>query len=243
MGKKVKKDKILYLYSDTGGGHRASANAIMQAADQLRGDKIEQEKIDVFCQCSKFLNVFARLYGPVINYSPKMWGLLYYWLDDKRKLDQLVKVAGPLILPELTKLIKKKKPEVIVSVHPMVNHLTLKAIEDSNLDIPLIVVITDPVTLHRAWIAPEVDQCIVATDQARERAIEYGMAEEKIKVIGLPIHPKFSKKKAQKKKKLFTILLMGGGEGMGKMGAVGGGKGGQGEWGRGLGKYHPLHNP
>ncbi|MFH1362318.1 MAG: hypothetical protein ABIH69_06685, partial [bacterium] len=134
MGKKVIKKKILYLYSDTGGGHRASANAIMQAAEQLRGQELEQEKVDVFCECSKFLNVFARLYGPVINYSPKMWGMLYYWLDDKRKLDQLAKIAGPLILPELTKMIKKKKPDVIVSVHPMVNHLTIKAIKDSKLD-------------------------------------------------------------------------------------------------------------
>ncbi|MBU0502033.1 MAG: glycosyltransferase, partial [Candidatus Margulisbacteria bacterium] len=122
--------------------------------------------------------------------------------------------------PELTKMIKKKKPDVIVSVHPMVNHLTIKAIKDSKLDIPLLVVITDPVTLHRAWIVPGVDVCIVATPEAKERAIKYGMPSEKIRVIGLPIHPKFLKKKAKKKNKLFTVLLMGGGEGMGKMGEI-----------------------
>ncbi|PIS30602.1 hypothetical protein COT42_02565 [Candidatus Saganbacteria bacterium CG08_land_8_20_14_0_20_45_16] len=220
MGKKITKKKILYLYSDTGGGHRASANAIMNAVEQLRGSQIEQEKIDVFCECSKFLNVFARLYGPVINYSPKMWGLLYYWLDDKRKLSQLEKIAGPLILPELTRMIKQKKPDVIVSVHPMVNHLTLKALKASKLDIPFVLVITDPVTLHRAWIVPGVDECLVATDQAKQLAIKYGMPAAKIRVLGLPIHPKFALRQPAKKNKLFTILLMGGGEGIGKMGEI-----------------------
>jgi 1,2-diacylglycerol 3-beta-galactosyltransferase len=89
-----------------------------------------------------------------------------------------------------------------------------------------VVVITDPVTLHRAWITPEVDRCIVGTNEAKEAAIKYGMPPAKIKVIGMPIDPKFflkEKAKEQAKEqdnldpKRFTILMMGGGEGAGKM--------------------------
>jgi 1,2-diacylglycerol 3-beta-galactosyltransferase len=87
-------------------------------------------------------------------------------------------------------------------------------------------VVTDPVTLHRAWITPDVDRCIVATPEAKEVAIKYGMPGNKIKVIGMPIDPKFflkdkekqeARKKDHLKPKLFTILMMGGGEGAGKM--------------------------
>jgi len=220
------KKKILYLYSDTGGGHRASAQALINAVDQLHKGKVVQEMIDVFAVCSGFLNIFAKLYAPVIRYYPKLWGQLFYWLDDKKKLERLEQMSRPFILKELIKLIKKKKPDLIISVHPMVNHLTASAIKESGLTIPFIVVITDPVTLHRAWITPKVDLTIVATPEAKENALAYGMLEEKIKVIGMPIDPKFAlsakkkalmRKKNKLKPKLFTILLMGGGEGAGKM--------------------------
>lgn len=190
----------------------------MRAMEHLKKDGYAQEMVDVFSTCSGFLNVFARLYAPVIKYSPRLWGQLYYWLDDERKLQQLEKISRSFILKELTLLIQKKRPDVIVSVHPLVNHLTVRAIQESGLKIPFIVAITDPVTLHRAWIAPEVDLCIVATEEAKRLAVKYGMPERKIKVIGMPIDPKFSPKDKDKHaSKIFTILMMGGGEGAGKM--------------------------
>jgi len=216
------KKRILYLFSDTGGGHRSAASAIVKAV----GTRAEQEMIDVFAEGSKFLNVFAKLYAPVIKYSPKMWGMLYYFLDNEKKLEQLEKISRPFILDKFTKIIKTKKPDVIVSVHPLVNHLTVEAIKNTGLKIPFIVVITDPVTLHRAWITPKVDLCVVATEDAKKLAMKYGMPEKKIKVIGMPIHPKFAdgpknKEKIRKSEgldpKVFTVLLMGGGEGAGGM--------------------------
>jgi 1,2-diacylglycerol 3-beta-galactosyltransferase len=220
------KKKILYLFSDTGGGHRSAATAVVRAVEHLGKDKYSQEMVDVFAACSGFLNVFAKMYAPVIKYSPRLWGQLYYWLDDERKLDQLERLSRPFILKELKKLLLEKRPEVVVSVHPLVNHLTVKAIRETGLNIPFVVVITDPVTLHRAWIAPEVDLCIVATPEAKKLAIRYGMPERKIKVIGMPIDPKFflkdkakemAKARGHLNPKLFTILMMGGGEGAGKM--------------------------
>ncbi len=220
------KKKILYFFSDTGGGHRSAAAAIMAAVSHLSKEKYTQEMIDVFAECSGFLNVFARLYGPVIKYSPRLWGQLYYWLDDEKKLEQLERISRPFILAELKKLIDLRRPDLIVSVHPMVNHLTVKAIRESGRRVPFIVAITDPVTLHRAWIAPEADRVVVATPEAKQLAVKYGMPEKKIKVIGMPIDPKFflkdkDKQSARKRSRLapgrFTILMMGGGEGAGKM--------------------------
>ncbi|MBI5700257.1 glycosyltransferase [Candidatus Saganbacteria bacterium] len=220
------KKKILYLFSDTGGGHRAGAKALMNSVELVKPNTFEQEMIDVFSELSGFLNIFAKLYSPVIKYTPQMWGMLYYFLDDEKKLQQLEQISRPFILKELTKLIKKGKPDIIVSVHPMVNHLTAQAIKDSGLKIPFVVVVMDPVTLHRAWITPDVDICIVATEDAKQLAMKYGMPQKKIKVRGMPIDPKFSKgpqDKAPLRKqdgldpKKFTVLLMGGGEGAGGM--------------------------
>jgi len=223
------KKKILYLFSDTGGGHRSAASAIMKAVEQSKPDAFEQEMVDVFAECSGFLNIFARLYAPVVRYSPKLWGRLYYWLDNQDKLEALETIARPFIRKELTTLIKTKKPDLIVSVHPMVNHLTVHAIKDSGEKTPFVVVITDPVSLHRAWVKPEVDFTIVATEEARKNCLEYGMPPEKIQVVGMPIDPKFALKIEEKQKarvrdnlnpKLFTILIMGGGEGGGGIGKI-----------------------
>ena len=49
--------KILYLYSDTGGGHRAAANSLITAVRRLKGNEVDQEAIDVFAQGSSFLNI------------------------------------------------------------------------------------------------------------------------------------------------------------------------------------------
>jgi len=211
------KKKILYFFSDTGGGHRSAATAIISAVAHFSKEKYSQEMLDVFAECSGFLNVFARLYAPVIKYSPRLWGQLYYWLDDEKKLEQLELISRPFILKELKKLIELKQPDVIVSVHPLVNHLTVKAIRESGRRVPFIIVITDPVTLHRAWIAPEADRVIVATPEAKKLAVQYGLPEKKIKVIGMPIDPKFFLKRPRRAGRRFTILMMGGGEGAGKM--------------------------
>lgn len=218
------KKKILYLFSDTGGGHRASANALIKAVHQLNPN-IDQEMVDLFASSSKFLNIFAKMYSPVIKYTPKLWGALWYMLDDMNKLRRLQKIAAPFIDKKLKALISKK-PDVIVSVHPLMNHLTTKALKDLGVKIPLITVVTDPVTFHRSWVDEEVDALVVATPEAEERALEFGMPKEKVKLLGLPIRPDFASKEEEKRKqksrtssgqKLFTVLVMSGGEGGGKM--------------------------
>jgi len=218
--------KILYLFSDTGGGHRASAKALVAAVEELSGGQAKQEMVDVFAECSGFLNIFAKLYSPLIRYAPKLWGMLWYALDNENKLDKLEKMARPFILNDLSKLIREKLPDVIVSVHPLLNHLTVEAMSNAGRKVPLITVVTDPVTFHRSWVCEHVDKLIVATDEARKKAVEYGMPPEKIEALGLPINPKFALKDEEKaafRVKIhdlsdkFTVLMMGGGEGSGNM--------------------------
>lgn len=205
--------KILYLYSDTGGGHRASAKALIAAAQEI-DPALEQKMVDVFAECSGLLNIFARMYGPMIKFSPKLWGTLYYWLNSPSKLKSLEKIARPLILKSLKKLFEKEKPDLIISVHPMVNHLTVGALEEMGSKIPFVIVVTDPVTMHGAWVMPRADMMVVATDAAKKACLKYGIKPNKVEVLGLPIHPKFSKIKRIEHAK-FTVLIMGGGEGTG----------------------------
>jgi 1,2-diacylglycerol 3-beta-galactosyltransferase len=214
--------KILYLFSDTGGGHRASAKALIGAVEKLAPGQVKQEMVDVFSECSGFLNFFARLYAPVIKYVPQVWGVLYFFVDDIKRLMFLEKLAKPFIGNNLKKLIAERKPDMIVSVHPLMNHLTTGALKDLNLKIPMITVITDPLTIHRSWIDEQVDMAVVATEEAKQTALSFGMPERKLRVLGLPIRIDFAVEENEKTVRHpasvpFTVLMMGGGDGAGKM--------------------------
>lgn len=221
------KKKILYLFSDTGGGHRSAAKALIKAIEEIK--KVNppiQEMVDVFAECSRFLHILSKLYAPMIKYSPKIWGLFYYWFNDPKMIEKAEKLARPFIEKELAKLILQRRPDVIVSVHPLLNHVTVRAMTLAKHVVPLITVVTDPVSLHRTWVCQEAEKIIVATDRAKNLCIEYGADPKKIAVIGLPIDPKFTQKSKDKrilrklmglKEALFTVLLMGGGEGSGNM--------------------------
>ena len=47
-----KKPHILFLFSDTGGGHRSAAEAIVEAIELELGDTVTTEMVDFFKQHS-----------------------------------------------------------------------------------------------------------------------------------------------------------------------------------------------
>jgi UDP-N-acetylglucosamine:LPS N-acetylglucosamine transferase len=59
--------------------------------------------------------------------------------------------------------------------------------------IPLVSVVTDPYYgFWRGWACDDVTLYLVASDEARRQLIDYGIAPERIKVSGMPVHPKFA---------------------------------------------------
>ncbi len=220
--------KILYLYSDTGGGHRAAANSLIAGVKKLIGDEIEQEAIDVFASGSSFLNIFARAYAPVIRYAPWFWRFLWFSSNDDRRLAMMEKIASPFILNKIAKIFREKSPDILVSVHPLVNHLSINALKKNGQHIPFVTVGMDPVDLHKSWVSPETNVMVVATEEAKKICMAEGLPENKIKVLGIPIDPRFadkhdkdaSKEKIGLKRDLYTVLVMGGGEGAGNIGEI-----------------------
>ena len=102
------------------------------------------------------------------------------------------------------------------------NHIILRVMHKIGLSIPFVTIVTDLVSFHPAWIAPDVTLCIVPTQLAGKRAIELGMPPEKVVVCGQPIRTRFHHriKNKQALRKRFdlmpdrpTVLIMAGAEG------------------------------
>lgn len=219
--------KILYLFSDTGGGHRSAANALIKTVEEIMGDNApRQEMTDVFASSNKLISLLANLYAPVIKYCPFLWGALYHVTNNKLSIVIMDKISDPFVSKKLQELIKAKNPDIIVSVHPVTNHIAAKAMKRINHNVPLLTVVTDPVTFHRVWICPQVDKIVLATEDAKTLCRKYGFGLDNIEVLGFPIDPKFFKTSSPKNKLReelevapgkFTVLFMGGGEGGGNI--------------------------
>ncbi len=67
---------ILILMSDTGGGHRAAAEAIQHAIERLDPEKRFTTELLDFIEETAIppWDRIGRLYGPTVNRAPWFWG-------------------------------------------------------------------------------------------------------------------------------------------------------------------------
>ncbi len=219
--------KILIIMSDTGGGHRSAAEAIAEATQQLYGEACRVEITDPWADHTPFpINRLGQLYGPLVNRGAILWKLIFHSTSNRHAMSLLVKIFWPMVRKSLKDFLRQSNPDVIVSVHPILTHFSIRALQEANLRIPFVTVVTDLVSLHPFWLRPETDSCLVPTEPARDRALASGLPLEKVKVVGLPVGLKFARGVGEKealRDKLGlerdrpTILVMGGGEGIGKV--------------------------
>src|SRR5690606_36123924 len=78
--------RVLFLMSDTGGGHRAAAEAIAEALQRKYGEQVEIELIDVFKKYTSFpWNYMPEFYPWLINHSKSSWGMGYKLSNTRRR--------------------------------------------------------------------------------------------------------------------------------------------------------------
>ncbi len=225
--------RVLLLISDTGGGHRSAANAIGAALDEVttgpHGEllRFEHRVEDVASHCSFPLSKLGPAYSAALRFAPPIYGALYHATNGRRRFRSVIRFCEPLYRERLRDLFLSYKPDVIVSVHPLLNHAALRARSDAKLtDVPVITVVTDLGRVHEGWLVPEVDAVVVPAREVYQRARERGIPSERIYHLGHPVHPKFedvSNTKLQCRTHLglpsekTVALLMAGGEGGGKL--------------------------
>jgi len=214
--------KILFLFSDTGGGHRSAAEAIIEAIQLDYGDSIQTEMVDIIKDYApRPLNRMADLYPSMVR-IPQVWGLGFRLSDGRRRAHMLMASALPYVRRSLRSLVEQHPSNLIVSVHPLATGPVIQALGKPRP--PLITVVTDLVSTHALWYHPHTDVCLVPTEIARLRALRYGLQPEIIQVTGLPVANRFCQPVGNKHdlRRRYgwpadrrLILLVGGGEGMG----------------------------
>ena len=124
--------RALLLISDTGGGHRSAANAIAAALDEIASPHSFEHRIeDVAAHCAFPLTQLGLGYSMALRYAPPVYGALYYATNGRRRYRALVRFCEPLYRERLRDLFIGYQPDVIVSVHPLLNHAALRARDDA----------------------------------------------------------------------------------------------------------------
>src|SRR6202163_4050191 len=185
--------RVLFLISDTGGGHRAGAQAVGAALDEIDGaTRFEWRIDDIATHCTFPLSALGPAYSAALRYAPPIYGALYHATNGRRRYKTIVRFCEPLYRERLREVFTQYQPDVIVSVHPLLNHAALRARADAGMQqVPIVTVITDLGRVHEGWLLPEADLTVVPAREVYQRAIERGVPPERLRLLGHPIHPRF----------------------------------------------------
>eukprot|EP00612_Vaucheria_litorea_P006265 CAMPEP_0171482632 /NCGR_PEP_ID=MMETSP0946-20130122/7615_1 /TAXON_ID=109269 /ORGANISM="Vaucheria litorea, Strain CCMP2940" /LENGTH=471 /DNA_ID=CAMNT_0012014749 /DNA_START=122 /DNA_END=1533 /DNA_ORIENTATION=+ len=228
--RKDEKIKVLFLISDTGGGHRASAQALDSAFNILYPNRIKIEVIDILTEHSNWpMNSSVSAYQYAAK-NPIVWRIMYEIARFPLSRHLSNEIMGLQNCGMFIDAFEKHAPDFVVSIHPLTQNLPLKALRamssdrDKKREVPFVTIVTDLGSAHPTWFDKSVDKVFVPSESVMNVAFSVGVHGNKIKNFGLPIRPEFwsdPKPKDQLRKELNmkinapAVMVVGGGDGVG----------------------------
>jgi UDP-N-acetylglucosamine:LPS N-acetylglucosamine transferase len=186
--------KILIISSDTGGGHRSAAAAIVAGIEGfVKGESYAIRVIRAVEESHHLAAKLVAIYNWLLR-NKQHWMKYYYWLINRFR-PETREFFYKRTVGYISSQFQKWCPHVVVSVHPLTQHMFARVLKELGLAerIPLVTVVTDPYYgFWKGWACDDVRLYLVASEQARQQLIDYGIASDKIKISGMPVHPKFS---------------------------------------------------
>jgi UDP-N-acetylglucosamine:LPS N-acetylglucosamine transferase len=185
--------KILILSSDTGGGHRSAALALAAGINKFwKGESIAVRTIKAVEESHHITEKLVNIYNWILR-NKQHWMKYVYWAMNRFR-PETRQFFHNRCVGYVSSQFEKWCPHIVVSVHPLTQHMFGRILKELKLDkqIPLVTVVTDPCYgFWKGWACDDVSLYMVANDDARRQLVDYGISPDKIKVSGLPLHPKF----------------------------------------------------
>ena len=186
--------KILIISSDTGGGHRSAAAAIVAGVQKFfDGESYAVRVVRAVEESHHLADKLVRLYNWILR-NRQHWMKYYYWFINRLRPDTR-EFFHKRSVGYVKDLFERWCPHIVVSVHPLTQHIFGRVLKELGLAgrVPLVSVVTDPCYgFWKGWACDAVTLYLVASEDARRQLIDYGVAPERIKISGMPVHPKFA---------------------------------------------------
>jgi processive 1,2-diacylglycerol beta-glucosyltransferase len=224
--------RVLIATVTAGAGHVQAAAALEEAWRAARPrDSIE--RLDVLEFTPKlYRKVYTEGYVKLVERAPELWGMFFKKTDNPdlmRKLTRFRRNMTRLSTAKFVRQLKQFKPQVVLCTH----FLPLEIMGRFNSKVKgdgaamTVSVVTD-FEAHALWMEPAVDLYCVAADETKARLVARGVAADNVAVTGIPIAAKFAlsvdaaavRKRFGLRDDLPVLLVLGGGFGMGPVGAI-----------------------
>lgn len=221
--------RVMFLISDTGGGHRASAQALAAAFDQLYPGRIQSQIIDFWTEIvGRPFEHFPQGYSFLAK-NPPLWRAAWNYGRfpiTRRITEEFANVVGNR---NFRNAVEQFQPHLIVSVHPLTQFIPLRVLRSLDSRPPFVTVCTDLGGAHPTWFHRDVDLCFVPTDRVRRIARRCGLRDSQLRQFGLPVRPAFWRTGLEKRAARAAlhlpatgpvVLIVGGGDGVGGVGRI-----------------------
>lgn len=183
----------MIISSDTGGGHRSAAQALAGGIEKFwNGDSSVVRIVRAVEESHRITDRLVNVYNWLLRHK-QSWMKYLYWAVNRFRPEKS-EFFQKRCMVHLKALFEKWCPHIVVSVHPLTQHIFARILRELNLtgQIPLVTIVTDPCYgFWKGWACDDVSLYLVANEDARRQLLDYGVEQEKIKISGLPLDPKF----------------------------------------------------
>lgn len=219
MAKKV----LLLPFLQIKMGHHQAADALVEHIMSI-DPAIECEIIDIldYSYGSKVEGLVSSAYLKWIHFLP----VTYSWMYRKNCGGQLHKkrrfrLYEMIFMKSLQKLVQEKRPDCILCTHALPSYLLDQLKDRGLLSIPVVNVYTD-FFINDVWGRDGIDYHFVPDSHVKDWLMNRSVQAEHIFVTGIPVHPKFTASRPERKRATsdITVLITGGNLGAGVMKSI-----------------------
>ena len=212
---------LVVIYSPVGGGHKAAALAIAEAAE-ARGRTVKV--LDAFAYAPRVVGdayLQAHLTGQ--SAFPDFYGTAYFAANRRGGSGEgLRRGFDQVVFGALVNEVRDLAPRAIVATHHLPLVVLGRARRRGLVSAPLLAVVTD-YTAHAHWAEKGVDGFCVACPLASNDLLAHGVRKQRIAVTGIPIRSAFSRASAVADPapgERLRVLVTNGGFGVGPIRAI-----------------------
>jgi processive 1,2-diacylglycerol beta-glucosyltransferase len=188
-GVMAQSSKILVLFVPAGGGHRAAARAVAEAA-AARG--LDAELVDALELTPPW---FARAYVGAhlrsTEHAPGLYGHGFAALNQRHAVVDGVRGAfDRAVGARLLRRAAHERPLAIVATHFFPLEILGHARQSGALTVPVVGVVTD-YAAHAFWAEPGVDRFCTPAGRAARDLVRHGVSPDAIVATGIPVGSAF----------------------------------------------------
>ncbi len=224
-----KSPRILIAHVTAGAGHQRAAEALGKVCKELYPDA-NVKLVDTLDYINTvYKKVYSNTYLAMVKHTPRLWGYFYerFDKDEDRLEDKLRQSMESLQAGDFRDFLDDFSPDMVICTHFLPMELISRWKKKRKSSLPLYAVVTD-FALHTYWIVEEVNAYFVGNDDVARELQTRGAKVKDIYQTGIPIDPVFSNLPLQTEMRdklgierdLPTVLIMGGGYGMGDMASL-----------------------